>query len=125
MFQKIWQDYQLLTAQAPDLPGVEIQTNSEVAFLRSCFHNYTPQNAHLRLTPQGHVILKNMYEYWQFQLTDTDLHMLQQGKWLLHLQNHMKAPYYWDRRHFYVYHSEHALEYQLVSQDFSAWLRSL
>lgn len=94
-------------------------------FCRSCFQNYTVQNPSLRLTSVGHTIMRTMYEYWKLPLEPEDIILLNKGATLLRLNMHMKAPYYWDPRNFYVYHSEHALEYELVSQDFSAWIRSI
>jgi len=95
------------------------------AFLRACFHNYSEHHASLRLTPVGHTILKLMYECWRLPIQPEHLTILNRGNILLQLHKHMKAPYYWDSRNFYVYHSEHALEYELVSQDFSAWVHSI
>jgi hypothetical protein len=94
-------------------------------FCKMCFHNFTPMSAPFRLTPTGHVILKKMYEYWQWQLSDEDRANLNKGATIIKLSKALKGPYYWDMRSFFVYHSEHALEYQLVSQDFSAWIRSI
>jgi hypothetical protein len=96
-----------------------------VTFCKAYFHNYTSSSMQLRLTHTGHAILKNMYEYWQWPITEQDRPLLNKGTTIMSLRKVMKAPYYWDMRSFYVYHSEHALEYQLVSQDFSAWLRSI
>jgi hypothetical protein len=105
----------------PTLPDV----HDKPAFLRACFWNYSEHRKSLRLTPIGHTVLKKMYECWRLPLQPEDLTVLNRGHILLQLHNNMKAPYYWDSRNFYVYHSEHALEYELVSQDFSAWIHSI
>lgn len=95
------------------------------AFLRTCFWNYTQNRASLKLTPLGHTILQKMYECWRLPIQPEHLALLNRGNILLRLHKGMKAPYYWDSRNFYVYHSEHALEYEMVSQDFSAWIHSI
>jgi hypothetical protein len=97
----------------------------KTAFLRTCFYNYSQHRKSLRLTPIGHTILQKMYECWKLPLQPEHIAVLNRGNILLQLHNNMKAPYYWDSRNFYVYHSEHALEYELVSQDFSAWIHSI
>jgi hypothetical protein len=91
-------------------------------FLKACFLNYQEYRASLRLTPLGLTILKHMYECWSWDLTWEDQDLLKKGSVLVRLNNHVKSPYHWDNRKFYVFDSESALEYELVSRSFSAWI---
>ena len=123
--EQIHAHFMQLCAEDPEFTHAFESAPDLITFCKMCFHNYSVTSAPLRLTSVGHTILKHMYEYWQWQITDADRSLLNRGITLISLHKVMKAPYYWDSRSFYVYHSEHALEYQLVSQDFSAWLRSI
>ena len=93
-------------------------------FLKTCFLNCTGSHVSLRLTAIGHTILKHMYECWSWPIQQLDRDMLNRGYTLVQLHNKMQGPYYWDARHFYVYHSEHAMEYEMVSRDFCSWIKS-
>jgi hypothetical protein len=93
-------------------------------FLKTCFLNYTPHHLSLRLTSIGHTILKHMYECWSWPVLEQDRMWLLRGYTLVQLHHKMLAPYYWDSKTFYVYHSEHAMEYEMVSRDFCSWLKA-
>jgi len=93
-------------------------------FLKTCFLNCTGSHMSLRLTSIGHNILKKMYECWSWPLQKEDHVLLDRGYTLVQLHNKMQAPYYWDFKHFYVYYSEYAMEYEMVSRDFRSWLKA-
>lgn len=111
----------------PDINQINVfeKVHDKPYFLKTCFLNYTPTHPTLRLTAIGHTILKRMYECWSWNLSSSDLDHLNRGHSLVQLHNKMVAPYYWDRMNFYVYHSESAMEYELVSRDFPAWIRNI
>ena len=124
MHEQIHAHFLQLCAEGDSTNGLET-VHDVNSFCRNCFQNYTRQYPSLKLTPIGHTIMQKMYECWKLTLEVDHFILLKKGSTLLLLHNKMKAPYYWDNRNFYVYHSEHALEYEMVSRDFSAWIHSI
>lgn len=124
MHEQIHTHFLQLCTEGYSAVGQEIEHDVH-NFCKNCFQNYTHVNRSLKLTPIGHTIMNKMYECWKMTLSVDDLILLRKGATLLLLHNKMKAPYYWDSKSFYVYHSEHALEYEMVSRDFSAWVHSI
>lgn len=108
----------------PDFVHTFMDVHDKHYFLKTCFLNCAGSHMGLRLTGIGHTILKHMYECWSWPIPEADRPLLNRGYTLVQLHTKMQAPYYWDNKHFYVYHSEHAMEYEMVSRDFSSWLRS-
>ncbi len=121
MHDQIWSQFEQMV-QAPDAPELRLDApfTSQSEFLHKCFHNYTQVNKSLKLTPLGHVILKTMYDCWSIDLPED-------WSWsaytIIHMHKKMRMPYYWDRKRFYVYHSEIGLEFELVNRDWRAWIR--
>ena len=124
MHEQIHAHFLQLCAEGDSTLGLETAHDVH-SFCQICFQNYTRQYPSLKLTPIGHTIMQKLYECWKLTLEVDHIILLNKGSTLLLLHNQMKAPYYWDRRNFYVYHSEHALEYEMVSRDFSAWIHSI
>ena len=122
--EQIYAHYQQFSTETSEDLGIE-KGLTFLCFCHTCFWNYTPQYKTLRLTLLGNTLLQKMYESWHFTLDAEDLPLLSQGKILLHLHKTFTSPYAWDRKKFYVYHSEPALMYEMVSRDFPAWLRSI
>jgi len=124
MHEQIHAHFLELCAQGDSTVGAE-HVHDMADFCKICFQNYTPQNHSLKLTALGHTIMQKMYECWSMDLDENALCVLNKGQTLLLLHKKMKAPYYWNNRKFFVYHSEHALEYEMVSRDFTAWIHSI
>jgi len=88
------------------------------------FKNYTDNYPSLRLTPEGFKLIGSIYEKWSFPIDEAADAQLQTGKMILGLHRHVKAPYYWDRKTFYVFDNQYALEIQMVQGDFRHWCSS-
>jgi hypothetical protein len=61
---------------------------------------------------------------WSTQLPENWPTMIQQGSTLVGLNRRARSPYYWDRRNFYVFDSESALEIQVMGGDLVLWIHS-
>ena len=121
LHEQIWQNFEhmIRDANAPELHLHKPFTTKQ-EFLVQCFHNYTVHNPTLKLTNLGHVILKTMYDCWSTDLPDNWTWSAQA---IIHMHKKMIYPYFWDRRRFYVYHSEIGLEFELVNRDWLAWIK--
>jgi len=67
--------------------------------------------------------MKRLYQVWAVPLDSNWHQLINQGGFLLALHQKCHTPYYWDRKNFYVFSSETALELEMAGRDFSVWMR--
>lgn len=102
-----------------DFANMKLDTRDQLCKL--LFHNYTQLHPSMRLTSVGFIVLRQSYQYWSCPLPEDWSRMANQGHVLLKFQKTIPAPYYWDQKNFYVFHSHTALEMQIVGNDLHAW----
>ena len=75
----------------------------------------------LRLTQTRFYIIKEQYDMYRFPNTKTGLH----NKLLLRLHEHMKWPYYLDRKNLILFSEEDAMWLKLVGNDVEKFAKGL
>ena len=75
----------------------------------------------LRLTKLGFTLLKEQYDMYRFPIPKTGLH----NKLLLRLHEHMKWPYYLDRKNLLLFSEEDAMWLKLVGNDVEKFAKGL
>jgi hypothetical protein len=104
--------------------GSSLDNMDQRKFCTTMFKNYTDNFPSLRLTSDGFLLLTKIYQSWSFPLGEAGEMELQKGQMILGLHRHVKVPYYWDRKLFYVFGNEYALEIEMVQRDFKHWCQS-
>jgi hypothetical protein len=123
MHDVIYQRFLTITSKNP--PGdeeIKLLVGDQTMFLRRVFRNWAPNYASLRLTPLGHTIMSKMYQTWGVDIKN-QRSLFEQSHTLLHLHNKMRTPYFVGQSWLYVYSSEVALEFEMMSRDVAAWLK--
>lgn len=115
----IWQQF----SQHKDLvdPVVLPPNASFEQFCKLMFRNWTPHFASLRLTNLGFATIKNLYQTWAIPLPANWNQLETQGTILVKLHQNCRTPYFWDRKCFYVFSSETALELEMANRDLAVW----
>ena len=122
---QIWASFKETLAASPDkwdLTNVTVQDQD--SFCRAMFQNYTPHHQSLRLTNLGLRVVSTLYQCWKVELPENWMEIINKGSTLLAFHQKLHTPYHWDRKWFYVFHSEIAFELQMVSNDFVAWTKA-
>lgn len=93
-------------------------------FFARLMHQWNSRNPSWRLNPTGFLIFSKIYHYYQFPLPEQGDLFFQHGRVLVGLHRRLRSPYYWDRKHFYVFDQEIALEIEMVGKDLEHWCSS-
>lgn len=91
-------------------------------FCKYMFQNWTPSQPSFHLTNIGFVILSRMYQTWRFTLDQQPPNLFNTAKTCLFLRRHVTSPHYWDKKWFYLFNSELALELEMAAGDLSTWI---
>lgn len=126
LHQQIYQDFveQLKNTKDDNYPLTMHLGMSGISYTDFCkyvFHNYVETKPSFKLTKIGFVILRKMYQCWDFKLKDSDILLFSTGKFTIFLHKKLKLPYYYDSHQFVVFGSEIALELQMASGDIQLW----
>ena len=75
----------------------------------------------LRLTKLGFTLLKEQYDMYRFPINKEGMH----NNLLLRLHEHMKWPYYLDRKNLILFSEEDAMWLKLVGNDVEKFAKGL
>lgn len=120
---QIWCSFRETLAASPQKWDLEHASVKDLdGFCRSMFQTYTAHHHSLRLTNLGFRVISTLYQCWKVELPENWPDIINKGSTLLAFHQKIHSPYHWDRKWFYVFHSEIAFELQMVSNDFVAWI---
>lgn len=125
LHEHIWSEFKATLDASPnkwDLTNIAVQDLD--SFCRVMFQNYTDQYHSLRLTNVGFRVVSTLYQCWKIELPNDWSEIINRGSTLLAFHQKLKVPYYWDRKWFYVFHSEVAMEFLMVDNSFVNWIAS-